>query len=172
MSQRSNPIPPLALALWGALLTAACTPPEPPAHPRDRIPFQRDVAVEIPAGTASGTVTFTVPPERRLVIEYVSGSVRVGELELVRVNVHTTAAGEMVVHTLPNHTYRRDFPPPTMSDLIVTWGQSLRLYGDPGSVVTVMATRSEVGEVSPTYFALSLSGYLVDCGDEPGCPMR
>ncbi len=136
-----------------------------------RSPFQQNVSVSIPAGSLSNTVSFSVPSGFRLVIEYVSGSVRVSDKELVRVNVATSVSGTTVNHTIANNVYRRDFEAPTGDDLIVTYAQSLKLYADPGSTVVVTATRSENGEITPTLFALSLSGYLVECGAGPGCPI-
>lgn len=136
-----------------------------------RSPFQQNVSVSIPAGIPSNTVSFAVPAGFRLVIEYVSGSVRVSDKELVRVNVSTSASGASANHTIPNNVYRRDFEEPTSDDFIVTYGQSLKLYADPGSTVFVTATRSENAEITPTFFALALSGYLVECGPTPGCPI-
>ena len=136
-----------------------------------RSPFQQNVSVSIPAGSLSGSVSFAVPAGFRLVVEYVSGSVRVSDKELVRVNIATSVSGTSVSHTIANNVYRRDFEAPVGDDFIVSYGQSLKLYADPGSTVSVTATRSENGEITPTLFALSLSGYLVDCGPVPGCPV-
>lgn len=133
--------------------------------------FQRDVSIEVPAGSLSHGTTFSVPSGKRLVMEFVSGSTRVDAAELVRVNVRTTAAGEVVSHTVAPSVYRRELPAGITPDFIVTFAQSLRLYADPGTTVTVTATRSENQEITPTFFALAVSGYLVDCGPSPGCPI-
>lgn len=58
-----------------------------------RSPFQQNVSVSIPASSLSNMVSFAVPARFRLVIEYVSGSARVGDEELARVNVAMSASG-------------------------------------------------------------------------------
>ena len=50
-------------------------------------------AISIPASSLSNTVSFAVPAGFRQVIEYVSGSARVGDKDLVRVNVAMSASG-------------------------------------------------------------------------------
>lgn len=171
-SRRSrHPVPPpstLCVTGLAAFVLAACGGPGEPVEVQ---PFQRDVSVEVVSGSLSGSVSFTVPEDRRLVIEYVSGSVRVSDEELVRVNVRTTVGGEDVTHTIPNHVYRRDFDPPTTDDFIVTYGQVVRIHADPGTQVRVTATRSENAEVTPTFFALAMSGRWIGCGTSPGCPL-
>jgi hypothetical protein len=137
-----------------------------------RMPFHQDVSVSVPAGTPQSSVTFAVPAGYRLVIEYASGSTRVSDKELVRVNISTDVAGVFAQHTLANQLYRRDFADPaTSDDFIVTWGQPVRIYADPGSNVRVTATRSENAEITPTFFQLAVSGYLEACGSAPGCPI-
>jgi hypothetical protein len=133
--------------------------------------FQKDVSVEVPAGTLTAATTFAVPAGKRLVLEFVSGSTRVDVSELVRVNVLTTAGGDFVSHTVAPSVYRRELAAVAHQDFIVSFSQSLRLYADPDSTVTVTATRSENEEITPTFFALAVSGYLVDCGAAAGCPI-
>lgn len=156
----------VAGSLLGAVALTTCTGPETTVHA-----FQRDVSVEVASGDLSGSVSFDVPEDRRLVIEYVSGSTRVADEELVRVTVRTTEGDEGVTHTVPNHVYRRDFDSPTTDDFIVTYGQTVRIHADPGTQVRVTATRSENAEVTPTFFELAMSGRWVECGPGPGCPL-
>ena len=54
---------------------------------------EMDKRTPIPAGSLSNMVSFAVPARFRLVIEYVSGSARVGDKELARVNVAMSASG-------------------------------------------------------------------------------
>lgn len=159
------------LAALASLALVACVPPQPAAE-ATRMPFQRDVSIDVPAGSLTANANVNVPPGQRLVLEYISGSVRVAGEELVRVNVVTAVDGQTVQHTLANQTYQRDFDPPIPADRILTWGQPLKLYADPGSTVTIVATRSENQEITPTRFDLGLSGYLLECGSGPGCPLR
>ena len=134
-------------------------------------PFQQDVSVLVDAGVLSNTSSFLVPGHQRLVLEYASGNTRVDDKELVRVNVATTAGGVSVTHTLAPDVVRRDFDAPTTDDFIVTYGQTVRIYADPGTQVSVTATRSENAEITPTFFQLAVSGYLVNCGTTPSCPI-
>lgn len=88
--------------------------------------------------------------------------------------VATFASEELVEHELAPSVYRRDFEgsdPPITPDFQVRFAQPVKLYADPGSTVIVTAIRSENLEVTPTGFAVSLSGYLVDCGSDPDCPI-
>ncbi|HEY8241359.1 MAG TPA: hypothetical protein VIH35_07930 [Kiritimatiellia bacterium] len=157
----TQPVPVVG-TITGAV-TAAIAP--------SREPFQKDVSVMVDAGVLSNTSTFLVPGDKRLVLEYASGSTRVDDKELVRVNIATTAGGVSVTHTLAPDMVRRDLDVPTQDDFIVTYGQTVRIYADPGTQVTITATRSEIAEITPTFFQLAVSGYLVNCGAAPGCPI-
>ncbi len=157
----AEPVPVVG-TLSGAV-TAAIAP--------SKEPFQQDVSVLVDAGALSNTASFLVPLGKRLVLEYASGNTRVDDKELVRVNVATTAGGSSVTHTLAPEVIHRDFEAPTTDDFIVTYGQTIRIYADPGTQVSVTATRSENAEITPTFFQLALSGYLVSCGTAPGCPI-
>jgi hypothetical protein len=137
----------------------------------ERQPFQRDVSITVPAGQLTHATSFTVPAGKRLVLEYASGFVGVSVSELVRVNVDTTVGADRVRHTIAPSVYRREFPPDVQADFMMTFGQPLKVYADPGSTVLVMASRSENGWITPTTFSLALSGYLVDCGPAAGCPI-
>ncbi len=157
----AEPVPVVG-SITGAV-TAAIAP--------SKEPFQQDVSVLVDAGVLSNTTSFLVPGDKRLVLEYASGSTRVDDKELVRVNVATTVGGVLVTHTLAPDLVRRDFDAPTNDDFIVTYGHTVRIYADPGTQVSVTATRSENAEITPTFFRLAVSGYLVNCGTTPGCPI-
>lgn len=159
----------VVLTLFVAL---AAGPRELRAAQKDvRHPFQRDVSVLVPAGSLSASSGFQVPAGQRLVIELVTGFTRVHVAELVRLTVATQAGSGVVVHHVAPSVYRRELPPGVAPDFMVTFSQPVRIYADPGTQVTVTAARSENAEITPTFFALSLSGYLVDCGPAPGCPI-
>ena len=158
----AQPVP--VVATITGPVTAAITP--------SKEPFQQDVSVLVDAGVLSNTVSFAVPSGKRLVLEYVSGNTRVDDQELVRVNILTTAGGVSATHTLAPIVFHRPFEAPTHADFIVTYGQTVRIYADPGTQVSVMATRSENAEITATFFQLALSGYMVNCGTSPGCPIQ
>lgn len=137
-------------------------------------PFQRGFYIEVPAGGSTAGTEFEVPAGKRLVLEWVGGSTRVSGWENVRLVLSTTASGATVGHDVATNGYRRDFAgssPPLNPDLQVRFGQVVKLYADPGTSVVVQALRSETLEITPTGFAVSVSGYLVDCGDDPACPI-
>src|SRR5687768_2949088 len=140
-----------------------------------RQPFQRDVSIEVPAGASAHSRSFVVPAGKRLVIEFVSGSTRVHVAELVGLNVLTRVAGETVSHSIEPSVYRRELPPGVQPDFMVTFAQSLRLYADPGSTVTLIAARSENAEILAT---LNFKSYFVSylpanerqwIGQHPSC---
>jgi hypothetical protein len=137
-------------------------------------PFQRSFAIEIPSGTLAASQAFSVPAGKRLVIEWVSGTTRVAATELVRMTLSTTASDEFGVHQIAPSVYKREFPgtePPITPDFVVAFSQTTKLYADPGSSVGITVIRSEVREITPTVFGVSVSGYLVDCGGDPECPI-
>lgn len=146
----------------------------PAVQTPSKVPFQRAFYIEVPAGTLFASTEFGVPAGKRLVLEWVGGSSRVSGWENVRLTVSTTAGGVDADHDVATNGYRREFEgssPPLNADFMVRFGQMVKLYADPGSFVQIAASRSEILEVTPTGFAVSVSGYLVDCGDDPACPL-
>lgn len=146
----------------------------PPAAAPAKHPFQRSFFIEVPSGSLSATASFIVPAGKRLVIEFVAGNTRLSDWELVRLTLRTTAGGESAGHELTPNTYRRGFEgsdPPVHPDLIIGFSQLVRVYADPGTSVQLTFLRTENREISPAGLAASLSGYLVDCGPDPACPV-
>ena len=145
----------------------------PPAAPAKQ-PFQREFFIEVPSGAFSASATFTVPVGKRLVIEFVGGTTRLSDWELVRLTLRTTAGGETAGHELAPTTYRRGFEgsdPAVNPDLVIGFSQLVRIYADPGTNVHLTFLRTENREISPAGLAASVSGFLVDCGPDPACPV-
>ena len=139
-----------------------------------RMPFQREFFIEVPTGSITASATFMVPVGKRLVLEFVAGNTRLSDWEYVRLTLRTIAGGEGAGHELTPTTYRRGFEgsnPPFDPDLIIGFSQLVRIYADPGSSVSLVFLRTENREARPGALAASLSGYLIDCGPEPGCPV-
>jgi hypothetical protein len=137
-----------------------------------RHPFQRGLYLEVPSGSLSASAQIEVPAGQRLVLEWVSGSTRVDDWELARFTVTTTVGTDLAEHEIAPTVYRRSFEgsdPPLTPDFVIAYSQRVQIYADPGTQVTVRVLRSENHELTPTGFLLSLSGYLIDCGDDPGC---
>jgi hypothetical protein len=139
-----------------------------------RMPFQREFYIEVPSGSLSASQSFMVPVGKRLVLEFAAGNTRLSDWEYVRLTLRTIAGGESVGHELAPTTYRRAFEgsdPPFTPDLVIGFSQLVRIYADPGSSVSLTFLRTENREARPGAVAASVSGYLVDCGPEPGCPV-
>lgn len=122
------------------------------------IPFQMDHPLELEAGTTSSVVTvFTVPDDQRLIIEYVSAFVRVGEEEKVVVSfgVHGGIGNLGQVHVHVPVFFQGKFLP---NDIYAA-AQAVRLYADPGSSVEVSLARSFSPGGADARF--QLCGYLV-----------
>ena len=103
--------------------------------------------------------TFAVPPDKVLVVEYLSCSVRVSSGESPYADLATTVDGVGALHSF--------FPGPSFQDGGVAdkrfiLSASTRLHADPGTVVTLTVRRTVVGSASVPSFPCSLSGYYVD----------
>lgn len=144
-----------------------------PAAPRLRRPYQKDLSVTVAAGQPLASTNFIVPLDKRLIIEFVCCSAGVGVGELAHMAVVTTVDGQTLRHPISTICQRRDSPDgyPPVHSVDVSVSQVVRLYADPGTSVTVLFSRSENYAVTDTYFAASLSGYLVDCAGLAGCPL-
>lgn len=139
-----------------------------------RMPFQREFSIQVPTGSMSASETFMVPAGKRLVLEFVAGNTRLSDWEFVRLILRTIASGESAGHELAPTTYRRGFEgsnPPLHPDLNIGFSQLVRIYADPGSSVSLTFLRTEIREAGTAVLATSVSGYLVDCEPEPGCPI-
>lgn len=121
-----------------------------------RQPFQWGVLnVDFDPTQLGASVSFTVPSEKRLVIEYVSGRTFVDIGDVVAFSVSTTVNGILVHHQLaltpagPSGGFAKSY----------TASQSGRLYADSGTEVTVNANNTLGGRAT---MHASISGYLVD----------
>lgn len=133
-----------------------------------------------PGWLGNGTI-YTVPPGKRLVIEYLSCN-NVGVVGGVGAHpgsystsyscyIHLRTAGEYVTHWLPTTPYGH----PTIQDIeqqitnpaaFLSVGQRVQLYADPVSDVVVGAYRQNNARTSnfdyDEQITFSFSGYLVD----------
>ena len=103
--------------------------------------------------------TFAVPPDKVLVVEYLSCSLRVSSGESVYADLATTAGGVGALHSFfPGSNFQDG----GVADKRFILSVSTRLYADPGSVVTLTVRRTMVGAASVPSFPCSVSGYYVD----------
>lgn len=117
-----------------------------------RQPFQKGIAVTIPAGTGFESAFFQVPAGKRLVIEYVSND---GSSSPLQMRIATVVASEEVVHRFVTTRLENGIYSP-----IFVMSQQTRLYADPGTYVTVVLMTP--GNQSASLFGVAISGYLVD----------
>ena len=119
-----------------------------------RQPYQRTGALDFAAGQVITTTQFTVPSNKRLVIEYVSAQIIVSEA-IFRFSVKTSAGDSQATHffvpmALPNATGLH----------IVS--QQTRLYAGPGTTVIIEARRINDFDLDAWSGQTAFSGYLVD----------
>ncbi|MBT8338577.1 MAG: hypothetical protein HKP58_15080 [Desulfatitalea sp.] len=126
-----------------------------PAQPLHE-PFQwQGNAVDFAPDQLGAQLNFTVPADRRLVIEYVSVEAFIDTGDIVIFSVSTSLSGVYATHTIvptflgPAGGFGRSY----------LAGQSLRLYADPGTIVTIYAGRQLGGR---GVMKASISGYLCD----------
>ena len=120
-----------------------------------RQPFQRGVSLAFPAGEGTANAEFTVPANKRLVIEYVSARISLTDGTLHWFSVRTAAGSSTGTHyfasisiaSLPN---------------VYTISQQTRLYANPGSTVTIEARRIFNPDIGADSGSATISGYLVD----------
>ena len=123
-----------------------------------RQPFQRPFSVNLAPTEGSGEATFTVPADKRIVVEYASLRASLPPDQTVFVNIGTTAAGQSALH------------PMVISDQgmygvlhLVGAAQPMRIYADPGTIIRVQFARDpSAGAPGSANFFVTLSGYRVD----------
>lgn len=120
-------------------------------------PFQWSGDLDYDRGNAQGG--FTVPAEKRLVIEYVSGSGTLRSTDgingiLHELSVTTNAAGVSAKHYLTTSTQGWDAKN-YLRYLSVS--QNMRAYADPDTKVNVSIRADWSGSMS-----ITISGYLID----------
>jgi hypothetical protein len=126
-------------------------------------PFQAQGACTSVAGASEcSTIFFTVPAGKRAVIEYFSGSV-------TGLFSTGTVVGSFLTTVLGHQGFNNFVPP--ISALVFPdgpggfgsafWGQQVRLYADPGSIIQAGALVSNGASVTFNLLC-TISGYLVD----------
>jgi hypothetical protein len=120
-----------------------------------RRPFQQELTWQNDPTQLGGGASFTVPPGKRLVIEYVSANVVISTGEVVSFFVRTTVNGTVARHFVdaiprgPSGGYSKSY----------VMNQEVRLYAGPGTRVDLFANNTLGGE---SYGIGTVSGYLVD----------
>lgn len=122
----------------------------------DCAPFHRTLFFQIPDGQFSGAASFTVPVDKRLVIEQVTIKATAPPTGFVQASISNTVEGVTITPDLimvSQGVFGGD-------TRILLASQNVRWYADPGTDVDVSATKSfsDHGNVYAT-----ISGYLVDC---------
>jgi len=117
-------------------------------------PFQWGETVDFDPTQLGGSVSFTVPAGNRLVIEYVSGNAGIDIGDLVAFSVWTTVNRVFTRHEI---TPTAVGPAGGFAKGYIA-NQSLVLYADPETVVTVYAGDTLGGRAA---MHASISGYLV-----------
>lgn len=125
-----------------------------------RQPYQNDEILSTPAGLLGDNATFTVPSDKRLVIEFVSFSANWPAGQYTTrffIGVCNAAGG-----TCPTSYYvAPSAPVAEFGGEVFSVGSSpVRLYADPGTEVTVGVRRNAT--TGEGLASVSVSGYLVD----------
>jgi hypothetical protein len=131
-----------------------------------RHPFQATAACTIDPGNIFCLNEFPVPANQLLVIETVSGFITVppGQTAFHPLNV-TQEPTNGVSFFIPATFVVNDG-----TNLRFAVTQSMRAYAFPGTNVVGVPSRSAPLTGSGTAIT-TISGYLVDCGPGPGCPL-
>lgn len=120
-------------------------------------PFQASVEIKLPAGTAGQNAGVSVPTNKRLVIEYVSGSGLVPDGQKCFFSILTRLAG---ASTGTEHFLQSAQTPAAGTKDQSNAGQVVKLYADSGPTITLRATRD--GSSGDGVARMSISGYLLD----------
>jgi hypothetical protein len=129
-----------------------------PVDPDTGKPFQTPVTVSMAHGEASGSANFTVPSNRRLVIEQVSvgAATTAGDMQA---NIQTNLVAGTVSDHLPHRlvlTLQGTF----LGRRRFVAHQFTRLYAIPGSRVYALASRNNT--LGSATAAFTVSGYLLN----------
>lgn len=123
-------------------------------HPA-RHAFQRGVTLEFATGEGIASAQFTVPANKRLVIEYVSANIVLTDGIIFRFSVRTSAGSSTGTHYFVPMS-QPNFPEG------YTISQDTRLYAAPGTTVTIEARRVVNATSLPSTGFAEISGHLVD----------
>jgi len=118
-------------------------------------PFQQEVELSIGPANSAAYASISVPSGKRLVIEYLSlfGDLPAGQK--LSVSLATIVSGLRA-------SYRPQILTQDAGDgtLSVSANQVMRVYGDPGTIVSINATRNSSSGSSP--LTVSVSGYYIN----------
>lgn len=120
-------------------------------------PFQTAASTTETGTNVSTLNVTTVPPGKRLVIEFVSmtGQVPAGQhVEIMEITTSNSLGG--VSHPFVIHPQ----PDAVSGDALFRANQSLRLYANGGTQVTALFRRSST--LGTANYGLTISGYLMD----------
>ena len=122
-------------------------------------PFQKELDPLVPAGSFTASDSLTVPLGKRLVIEFASATISTTAGTKLWVRIQTTANGSINFHSLLPELqgpFSADG-----SDFLLA-AQPMKIYADPGTQVTVIA--SVLGGVANTNTGAGvvMSGHFVD----------
>jgi hypothetical protein len=117
-------------------------------------PFQQEVDLSIGPANSAAYASIPVPSGKRLVIEYLSlfGNLPAGQK--LSVSLATVVSGLRASYRPQINT--QDAGDGTVS---VSANQVMRVYGDPGTIVSVSVTRNSPSGSSP--LTVSVSGYYM-----------
>ena len=117
--------------------------------------FQAELNFDFnPADTGGGS-SFVVPAGKRLIIEFVSGSIYLEQGKAIDFSISTSVSGTTAHHRL---LLNELWPVGTYS-ISYNVSQNMKIYADPLAEVLVYVNNTEGGEGS---VFVSISGYLVD----------
>ncbi|SRR6266545_1290746 len=126
-----------------------------PAHQ----PVQANMACVAQNVLGCSETIYTVPPGKRLVIEFVSMEADLTADQVAQMTMRTTVDGAEVTHRFPLTEPARVFQGEAV---VAPISQQVRLYADAGTNVEMKARRNNVGAALNAFFRFSISGYLVD----------
>jgi hypothetical protein len=139
-------------------LVTACTLPAPVDHPREPVSLGARLSVPDGGDNSSGdpnSVFFTVPTDRRLVIEFV-------DFLAINTPFDETYQGEITT-TVGSRTVRWFFGPLaagcTAGRCGHTFSQTVRIYADPGTDVSAFVVRE--GTTGGNTVDVNISGHLI-----------
>jgi len=120
-------------------------------------PFQASGNCGLGFGAGCTASLYTVPPDKRAVVEYASASVNLPETNHgASGSVRTTIGGTEINHHLPTPIY-------TPNGGVVVAAATVRLYADPGTEIRMTGgTLGNNTEGNNVFVFFTVSGYLVD----------
>ena len=118
--------------------------------------FQKQLEITLENGVGQGSTSFTVPADKLLVIEDVSGFANMGQSgQIPEVTYSTTANNSLAFHWLAAFEYG-------FSNHYSISGGNLTSYAGPGSTVELTLDRSSYGTVGTASLNLTFSGHYIN----------